>query len=245
MPIVELNRITRRPFTIFGFVALYLPFHIAGTLVSQLMDRENLKPKHIWDAEQQWESLKGERELYDKILNVTKPNLNVSSGVVEAAEVPLAGVAGTNAERTFIAIKPDGVQRQLVGEIIARFEKKGYKLVGLKMVQPTLEMAQQHYSDLSDKPFFAGLTKYFSSGPIVCMCFEGKNVIKTGRKLLGETNPLASPIGSIRGDFALDLGRNIIHGSDSVDSAKKELEFWFKEDEVCDYGLCTAQWIYE
>jgi len=133
--------------------------------------------------------------------------------------LPVYGKPGTNQERTFLAVKPDGVQRGLVGDIIARFEKRGYKLVGLKMVWPTREMAEEHYADLSKKPFFPGLAKFFSSGPIVCMCWEGKDVIKQGRQMLGETQPLASKPGSIRGDYSIDLGRNICHGSDSPDSA--------------------------
>ena len=125
--------------------------------------------------------------------------------------LPVYGKAGTNQERTFLAVKPDGVQRGLVGDIIARFEKRGYKLVGLKMVWPTQEMAEAHYADLKGKKFFPGLTKFFSSGPIVCMCWEGKDIIKQGRQMLGETQPLASKPGSIRGDFSISLGRNICH----------------------------------
>eukprot|EP00537_Pseudo-nitzschia_pungens_P008607 CAMPEP_0172356192 /NCGR_PEP_ID=MMETSP1060-20121228/553_1 /TAXON_ID=37318 /ORGANISM="Pseudo-nitzschia pungens, Strain cf. cingulata" /LENGTH=222 /DNA_ID=CAMNT_0013076169 /DNA_START=29 /DNA_END=697 /DNA_ORIENTATION=+ len=147
----------------------------------------------------------------------------------EAAELPVYGVPGTNQERTFIAVKPDGVQRGLIGDIIARFEKRGYKLVGLKMVWPTLKMAEDHYADLSKKPFYAGLTKFFSSGPIVCMCWEGKDAIKQGRQMLGETQPLASKPGSIRGDYSIDLGRNICHGSDSPEGAEHELKMWFPE----------------
>ena len=100
------------------------------------------------------------------------------------------GVPGTNQERTFLAVKPDGVQRGLIGDIIQRFEKRGYKLVGLKMVWPTLTEAENHYADLSKKPFYPGLTRFFSSGPIVCMCWEGKDVIKQGRQMLGEVSML-------------------------------------------------------
>ena len=133
--------------------------------------------------------------------------------VAHCEAIPVFGKPGTNQERTFIAVKPDGVQRGLIGDIIARFEKRGYKLVGLKMVWPTKQMAEEHYADLSKKPFFPGLTTFFSSGPIVCMCWEGKDVIKQGRQMLGETQPLASKPGSIRGDYSIDLGRNICHGS--------------------------------
>eukprot|EP00948_MAST-09A_sp_MAST-9A-sp1_P003017 g3017.t1 len=162
-----------------------------------------------------------------------------------SSSTPHVGVYGTKQERTFLAIKPDGVQRQLVGEIIKRFEQRGYRLVGLKMVTPTLKMAQEHYIDLKEKPFYPGLTKYFSSGPIVCMCWEGKDVIKQGRRMLGETNPLASPPGSIRGDYCIALGRNIIHGSDGQDSAAHELTFWFKPEELNNTTYANEAWVYE
>jgi nucleoside-diphosphate kinase len=158
--------------------------------------------------------------------------------------LPVYGKPGTNQERTFIAVKPDGVQRGLVGDIIARFEKRGYKLVGLKMVWPTKQMAEEHYADLSKKPFFPGLTSFFSSGPIVCMCWEGKDVIKQGRQMLGETQPLASKPGSIRGDYSIDLGRNICHGSDSAEGAEHELKMWFPEG-VNDWNKNVDVWVYE
>lgn len=159
-------------------------------------------------------------------------------------QLPVWGKPGTNQERTFLAVKPDGVQRGLVGDIIGRFEKRGYKLVGLKMVWPTLEKAEAHYADLSKKPFYPGLTKFFSSGPIVCMCWEGKDIINQGRQMLGETQPLASKPGSIRGDYSIDLGRNICHGSDSPESAEHELKMWFP-DGVCDYGKSVDSHVYE
>jgi len=164
---------------------------------------------------------------------------------IQAEATPHHGVAGTNKERTFIAIKPDGVQRALVGEIISRFEQKGYKLVAMKMIWPTQKMAEEHYADLKDKKFWPGLCKFFSSGPIVAMCWEGKDVIKTGRKLLGETNPNASNPGTIRGDYAVDLGRNIIHGSDSPEGAKDELTMWFKKEEINDWAPTRNAHIYE
>lgn len=155
--------------------------------------------------------------------------LNSETMLTSCESLPVYGKPGTNQERTFLAIKPDGVQRGLIGDIIARLEKRGYKLVGLKMVWPTEEMAKSHYADLKKKPFFPGLVKFFSSGPIVCMCWEGKDVIKQGRQMLGETQPLASKPGSIRGDFSIDLGRNICHGSDSPEAAEHELKMWFPE----------------
>ncbi|KAI1182803.1 nucleoside diphosphate kinase [Nemania serpens] len=148
-------------------------------------------------------------------------------------------------EQTFIAIKPDGVQRGLVGSIIARFENRGYKLVAIKLVTPGKAHLEEHYSDLKDKPFFAGLVEYMNSGPICAMVWEGRDAVKTGRTLLGATNPLASAPGTIRGDFAIDVGRNVCHGSDSVESAKKEIALWFKEGEVVSWKSAQASWIYE
>ncbi|XP_030629431.1 NME/NM23 nucleoside diphosphate kinase 2a [Chanos chanos] len=149
-----------------------------------------------------------------------------------------------NEERTFIAIKPDGVQRGLVGEIIKRFEQKGFKLVGMKLIHASEELLKQHYSDLKDRPFFSGLVSYMHSGPVVAMVWEGLNVVKTGRVMLGETNPAESKPGTIRGDFCVQVGRNIIHGSDSVDSANTEINLWFQPHELVTYTTCTHSWIY-
>merc|ERR1712002_726599 len=135
-------------------------------------------------------------------------------------------------ERTFIMIKPDGVARNLVAKIIERFEQRGYKLVAMKFMQADTDLLKQHYADLSAKPFFDGLVKHISSGPVIPMVWEGKKVVEQGRAMLGETDPLKSKPGSIRGDFSIDLGRNIIHGSDSVESANKEINLWFKENEL-------------
>ncbi|KAK2814167.1 nucleoside diphosphate kinase [Emmonsiellopsis sp. PD_5] len=148
-------------------------------------------------------------------------------------------------EQTFIAIKPDGVQRGLVGPIITRFEQRGYKLAAIKLVTPSKEHLEKHYEDLSSKPFFKGLVSYMLSGPICAMVWEGKDAVKTGRTLLGATNPLASAPGTIRGDYAIDVGRNVCHGSDSVENAKKEIALWFKEGEVVSYQQSQAGWIYE
>ncbi|KAI0913286.1 nucleoside diphosphate kinase [Ustulina deusta] len=148
-------------------------------------------------------------------------------------------------ERTFIAIKPDGVQRGLVGPIISRFENRGYKLVAIKLVAPGKAHLEQHYADLKDKPFFAGLVEYMNSGPICAMVWEGRDAVKTGRTLLGATNPLASLPGTIRGDFAIDVGRNVCHGSDSVENAEKEIALWFKDGEVQNWTSAQSSWIYE
>ncbi|KIV93119.1 Nucleoside diphosphate kinase [Exophiala mesophila] len=148
-------------------------------------------------------------------------------------------------EQTFIAVKPDGVQRGLVGDIISRFEKRGYKLVALKLVTPSKEHLEKHYADLSEKPFFKGLVTYMLSGPIVAMVWEGRDAVKTGRTILGATNPLASAPGTIRGDYAIDVGRNVCHGSDSVENGKKEIALWFKPEEVASYKSAQFDWIYE
>ncbi|CAI0445987.1 unnamed protein product [Linum tenue] len=148
------------------------------------------------------------------------------------------------AEQTFIMIKPDGVQRGLVGEIISRFEKKGFFLKGLKLISVDRSFAERHYSDLSAKPFFSGLVDYIISGPVVAMVWEGKNVVTTGRKIIGATNPAESAPGTIRGDFAIDIGRNVIHGSDSVESGRKEIALWFPEGPVA-WSSSVHPWIYE
>ncbi|KAL1983649.1 hypothetical protein VTN96DRAFT_10148 [Rasamsonia emersonii] len=148
-------------------------------------------------------------------------------------------------EQTFIAIKPDGVQRGLIGPIISRFEQRGFKLVAMKLVSPSRELLEKHYSELADKPFFPGLLSYMLSGPIVAMVWEGRDVVKTGRAILGATNPLASAPGTIRGDYAIDVGRNVCHGSDSVENAKKEIALWFNENEIQQYKHSQFDWIYE
>ncbi|KXN82532.1 Nucleoside diphosphate kinase B, partial [Leucoagaricus sp. SymC.cos] len=135
-------------------------------------------------------------------------------------------------------------KRGLVGKIISRFEERGYKIIALKFVQPTEELLQKHYADLANKPFFPGLIKYMASGPVVAIVFEGLDAVKTGRVMLGATNPLASPIGSIRGDFCLAVGRNIIHGSDSIESANKEIALWFPEG-VTSWTSVFEKWLYE
>merc|ERR1712183_759754 len=139
-------------------------------------------------------------------------------------------------ERTFIMIKPDGVARNLVAKIIERFEQRGYKLVAMKFMQASTDLLNQHYADLSSKPFFPSLVKHIASGPVVPMVWEGKDVVRQGRVLLGETDPLKSKPGSIRGDFSIDMGRNIIHGSDSVESALNEIGLWFSAEELVEWA---------
>ncbi len=148
-------------------------------------------------------------------------------------------------ERTFLAVKPDGVQRGLVGEIIRRFEQKGFKLVGLKFMQLPRETAERHYGEHQGKPFFAGLVDFITSGPIVAMAWEGKNVIATARTMMGATNPANAANGSIRGDFSVDIGRNIIHGSDAPESAERELGIFFKPEELVSWNRANDTWITE
>jgi len=148
-------------------------------------------------------------------------------------------------ERTFIMIKPDGVQRGLVGEIIKRFEQKGFHLVAMKHMWASESLLKQHYADLSARPFFPGLVKYMGSGPVVPMVWEGTNVVKTGRQMLGETNPASSLPGTIRGDYCIEVGRNICHGSDAVESAKKEIALWFKPEELIKWKSVEDPWLYE
>jgi nucleoside-diphosphate kinase len=171
-------------------------------------------------------------------------------------------------------IKPDGVQRGLVGEIIKRFEAKGYKLVAMKLTAPGKEHMEKHYADLSSKGFFAGLVEYMTSGPVVAMVWEGANVVSEGRKMLGATKPSESACGTIRGDYCIEgastkwtardrnmtvlslvscripslhtplVGRNVCHGSDSVESANAEIALWFPEG-ITEWASCTNPWVYE
>ena len=145
-------------------------------------------------------------------------------------------------ERTFIAIKPDGVQRGYVAEIIGRFEKKGFKLVGLKQLIHSKDLAQNHYGVHRDRPFFDDLVNFISSRPVVAMVWEGEGVILSARKLIGATKPLEAEPGTIRGDLAIDIGRNIIHGSDGEDTAKFEIDLWFKEEELCEWETSDSKW---
>ena len=137
-------------------------------------------------------------------------------------------------QRTFIAVKPDGVTRGLVGEIISRFEKKGFKLIAIKMLDVTTEQAEQHYAEHKGKPFFPRLIEYIQSGPIVAMVWKGYDVIAGARQLMGSTNPLDAQVGTIRADLALVKEYNVVHGSDCVESAEREINIYFKPEELCD-----------
>lgn len=148
-------------------------------------------------------------------------------------------------ERTFIAIKPDGVQRKLVGEIIRRFEAKGFTLVGLKMMSVPRELAEKHYEVHQEKAFFPGLVKFITSGPLVAMVWEGDGVVSSARKIIGATNPLTAEPGTIRGDFGVSVGRNLIHGSDAIETAAKEISLWFTPEELVSWDSAMAGWLYE
>ena len=148
-------------------------------------------------------------------------------------------------ERTFVMVKPDGVHRNLVGEIIKRFELRGYKLVGLKMSSPNKEHFEKHYEDLNGKKFFPSLIEYMLTGPVVATVWQGTQAVKVGRKIVGETDPIDSLPGTIRGDFCVEKGRNIIHASDSVDSANKEIDLWFKPEELVSWNKVDSSMVYE
>jgi len=148
-------------------------------------------------------------------------------------------------ERTFVMIKPDGVQRGLIGKIIERFERKGLKIVALKMLKLSKELAKKQYEVHREKSFFKGLVNFVTSGPVVVMVVEGKNAIKAVRNLIGATDPLEAIPGTIRGDFGMEIGRNIIHASDSENSAKKEIYLFFNENEICEYSRIDEEWLYE
>ncbi|MDD3365573.1 MAG: nucleoside-diphosphate kinase [Syntrophomonas sp.] len=147
-------------------------------------------------------------------------------------------------ERTFALVKPDGVQRGLVGEVISRFEKKGIKIAAVKLMQITPELAEKHYAEHKGRPFFADLVGFITSGPVAAMVLEGENVISMVRTMMGATNPKDSALGTIRGDFAMTIDKNIIHGSDSPESAVREISIFFKEAEIVTYKKAGEEWIY-
>ena len=148
-------------------------------------------------------------------------------------------------ERTYIMIKPDGVQRGLVGEIIKRFENRGLELKAMKLYSASEELLREHYCDLTEKKFFPDLLAYMLSGPVTCMVWKGENAVKMGRAMLGATNPQDSLPGTIRGDFSIVTGRNICHGSDSPENAEKEIKLWFDDDELCEWESHSIDWVNE
>ena len=142
-------------------------------------------------------------------------------------------------------MKPDAVQRRLMGKILSRFEEKGLQIVAVKLMQIDEELAKTHYGEHAEKPFFPGLVEYITSSPALAMVIEGEEAITTIRKLVGATNPLEADLGTIRGDYGMDTGRNIIHASDSPASAEREIGLFFNEDEICDYDIVDNNLIYE
>ncbi|MBA2173874.1 nucleoside-diphosphate kinase [Halobacillus locisalis] len=147
-------------------------------------------------------------------------------------------------EKTFLMVKPDGVQRNLVGEIVARFERKGFKLAGAKLMVIPSTLAEQHYGEHSDKPFFGELVDFITSGPVFAMVWEGEEVIATARQMMGATKPQDAVPGTIRGDFGVTVGKNVIHGSDSPESAEREINLFFNEDQMVDYKKENLAWVY-
>ena len=148
-------------------------------------------------------------------------------------------------ERTFVMIKPDGVQRGLVGKIVGRFEKRGLKIVAMKMVHISEDFARKHYEAHAGKPFFAGLIKYITSGPVVAMVLEGTEAIAAARATMGATNPTQAAAGTIRADLGLEMGRNLVHGSDGPETAAFEIGLWFRDEELITYTRDVDTWIFE
>jgi len=146
-------------------------------------------------------------------------------------------------ERTLVLIKPDGVQRLLVGRILARYEERGLKLVGLKLMSVSRELAERHYEVHRAKPFFAGLVEFITSGPLVAAVLEGPSAIAAVRAMNGATRPHEAAPGSIRGDLALETAQNLVHASDSAETASAELALWFRDDELVDYQREVDRWV--
>ena len=153
----------------------------------------------------------------------------------------------TDTERTFVMVKPDGVQRGLIGEIVSRLEDRGLKLVGAKFMRIDRELAEQHYGEHEDKPFFEDLVSFITSGPVMAMVWEGQDAVSQVRTMMGETDPAESPPGTIRGDLGLDLGRNVIHGSDHEDPGanEREIDLFFDENELLEWERIDETWLYE
>jgi nucleoside-diphosphate kinase len=148
-------------------------------------------------------------------------------------------------ERTLVIVKPDGVQRGLIGPILSRLEARGLRIVGLKLVQVSQDLAARHYAEHEGKPFYAGLLKYITSAPVIVACVEGTSAVQMVRNTVGATNPLNAAPGTIRADYALDIGRNLIHASDAPATAERELALWFNEAELVPYARDIDPWIFE
>ena len=148
-------------------------------------------------------------------------------------------------ERTLVLVKPDGVQRGLIGQVLSRLEARGLKLIGLKLMQMDDALATQHYAEHTEKPFFPGLRAFITSGPLVAAAFEGEKVVQIVRNTMGATNPVDAAPGSIRADFGVDLGRNVIHGSDSPESGEREIALFFDDAELLSWSRDSEPWIRE
>lgn len=148
-------------------------------------------------------------------------------------------------ERTLVLVKPDGVQRGLAGEVISRLERRGLKLAAMKLMQVDEALARRHYGEHVERPFFPGLVSFITSGPVVAMVWESERAVEVVRSTMGETNPASASPGTIRGDFGVDIGRNLVHGSDSAESAEREVALFFSPGEILDYSRSTDQWITE
>jgi nucleoside-diphosphate kinase len=146
-------------------------------------------------------------------------------------------------EKTFLMIKPDGVQRQMIGRIMTRFEEKGFQLIGAKLMQMTKEQAEYHYEEHVSRPFYGELVEFITSGPVFGMVWQGDQVVAHSRMMMGKTNPMDADPGSIRSDYAIHKGINIIHGSDSPESAEREIAHFFKPEELIMYKRCLDDWI--
>ncbi len=147
-------------------------------------------------------------------------------------------------EKTFVMLKPDAIQRSLAGEIISRLEKRGLKLVAMKMLLIDKELAERHYGEHKGKSFFDDLVNFITSGPVIAMIWEGKQAVQVVRKIMGSTDPQEAMPGTIRGDYGLFTGNNIIHGSDSPESAQREISLFFSEDEIIVYHKESDKWVY-
>jgi len=148
-------------------------------------------------------------------------------------------------ERTFIILKPDAVQRQLVGQIISRFEQHGLKIVAMKFLQVSVSLAEEHYAVHKERPFFISLIEYITASPVVAMVLEGPNAIQMASNMVGATNPLEATSGTIRGDFGMEIGRNLVHASDGEETAKAEINLWFGEENLVQYERVVDTWILE
>ena len=148
-------------------------------------------------------------------------------------------------ERTYVMLKPDAVQRGLMGEIVQRLEAKGLRPIAMKFMRIPKELAERHYGEHKGKSFFPGLIEYITSGPVLCTVWEGENAVASVRALMGKTNPQEAAVGTIRGDLAQQTGRNLVHGSDSVESAKREIQLFFNEYELVDWKRSVDAWLFE